>query len=126
MKKTVTPGFKSFEMAKKGQKRNKIMYIPVLCQHPFVDKKTVFKFLTQREIVEKDEERKIDKQFLPEMDEPIMVIQVENKELNELNRNNRFFDLLDEMLLRTYAEWVSNVVEKVVNRRLLKEEISQE
>ena len=59
--------------------------------------------------------------YKPEMDVPVMCIQWENKELNELNRNNRFFDLLDEMFLRTYTEWVSTTVEKVLIDNIFKE-----
>ena len=61
------------------------------------------------------------KLFETDKDEPLMCIQWENKELNALNRNNRFFDLLDEMFLRTYAEWVSNTIEKIIYHRIIKE-----
>jgi len=38
-----------------------------------------------------------------------------------LIETNRFFDLLDEMFLKVYAECMSNVAEKIIYNRYIKE-----
>ena len=44
----------------------------------------------------------------------IMCIQCEGKSKSDLNKNNLFFTLLDEMFLTVYSEWVANAVSRIV------------
>lgn len=110
----MTPGFKNLAIAKKGLKDKELMVIPVLSQMNSVP---VSKLMANTQINDslfKDKEYKVHEN---EKDDPIMCIQCEYKDKNPLNKSNPYFNLLDEMFMTTYAECVSNAIDKILLRK---------
>mmetsp|Transcript_21359 Transcript_21359/g.18954 ORF Transcript_21359/g.18954 Transcript_21359/m.18954 type:complete len:165 (+) Transcript_21359:289-783(+) len=80
----IQPGFKSLTIAKKGIKKNKILLASALSQTSYINQKQFMQNIMKSNFKASEAGSKL---FESDKDEPVLAIQCENKELNELNRN---------------------------------------